>query len=729
MALENTFLEVTVILLLAALVGAIGSRLRQPLIVSFIAVGILVGPSGLHLVASHGQIELLAEIGIAILLFIVGLKLDLHLIRTMGSVALATGLGQVVFTSFFGFLIALGLGMSVVSAAYTAVALTFSSTVIIVKLLSDKREIDSLHGRIAVGFLIVQDIMVILAMIALSAMGGAGDQHHSFLWEILKAGAKGFVFLGGLLILMRSVIPRMLDLLARPPELLVLFSIAWAVALGAAGNAMGFSMEVGAFLAGVSLASTHYREAIGSRLVTLRDFLLLFFFINLGSRLDLSMLGGQLAEAAVFSAFVLIGNPLIVMIIMGIMGYRRRTGFLAGLAVAQISEFSLILASLGLNLGHIDKDTVGLITLVGIITIGLSTYMIIYSGYLYQTFSHWLSLFERKDPYRETSGQDLHSVEPVDVILFGLGRYGTNIAHRLLERGKSVIAVDFDPEILAWWRQRGLRVLYGDATDPEILEHLPLHRARWVVVAIPNLEANVTLVKDLRQDRLGARIVATAFSPEEAETLTRVGADIVLRPFVDAAEQAVDSLTEAMRALPDKMIWPSALKEVRLRPGSVFSGKTIDQIPLRSEHGVSILAVSRAGKSYFDPGPGFTLFPGDRLVLLGERENVERATNFIKTKDAVGTDNQMDEFAIGAVEVFVDSPWIDKTIGGLNFRNEFGASIISIRRGDAQITAPSPQEVIKAGDVLIVAGSKKAVDDLVRPAAGRVVETASPASR
>lgn len=432
MGFESSFQEVTIILLLASLIGAIGTKLRQPLIVSFIVVGILVGPSGFHLVASHDQIELLAKIGIAILLFIVGLKLDLHLIRTMGPVALATGLGQVIFTSLFGFLIALAFGMSMVSAAYTAVALTFSSTIIIVKLLSDKKEIDSLHGRIAIGFLIVQDILVVLAMIALSTFGGAGGQETSFLWEILTALGTGSLFLGGLLILMRTAIPRLLDQLARSQELLVLFSIAWAVVLGAAGDALGFSTEVGAFLAGVSLASTHYREAIGSRLVTLRDFLLLFFFIELGSRLDLSMLGGQLVSAAVFSVFVLVGNPLIVMIIMGIMGYRRRTSFLAGLAVAQISEFSLILASLGLSLGHIDKETVGLITLVGIVTIGLSTYMILYSGSLYRFLSPWLSIFERQKTHRESVPEDVPSDEQVDVILLGLGQYGTSIL-----RGKS----------------------------------------------------------------------------------------------------------------------------------------------------------------------------------------------------------------------------------------------------------------------------------------------------
>jgi Kef-type K+ transport system membrane component KefB len=237
------------------------------------------------------------------------LKLDLHIIRTVGPVALATGLGQVIFTSLIGFAIALALGISMLSAAYVAVALTFSSTIIIVKLLSDKKEIDSLHGRIAIGFLLVQDIAAILAMIGLTAMGGGLVGDHPPAVEAVIILLKGLVFLAMIALLTHFVLPWLLARLARSQELLVLFAIAWAVMLGALGDAMGFSKEVGAFLAGISIASTEYREAIGARLVTLRDFLLLFFFIDLGARLEMSVLGNQIGKAVIFSPFVLIGNP------------------------------------------------------------------------------------------------------------------------------------------------------------------------------------------------------------------------------------------------------------------------------------------------------------------------------------------------------------------------------------------------------------------------------------
>ncbi|HEX5911599.1 MAG TPA: cation:proton antiporter, partial [Rubrobacter sp.] len=298
------------LLLIAAAVGAVAVRLRQPLIIGFIAVGILVGPV-LGLVTAHEQIDLLAELGISLLLFIVGLRLDLNLIRTMGPVALATGLGQVISTSVVGFLIALTLGFTFVNSLYIAIALTFSSTIIIVKLLSDKQEIDSLPGRIAIGILIVQDIVVVLAMITLTAFGsGEGD----FGRELLQVALRGAAFLVAIVLLMRYVLPSLLRRLASSPELLVVFSIAWAVALAAAGDFLGFSKEIGAFLAGVSLGSTEYREAIGSRLTSLRDFLLLFFFISLGSKIELDLLGEQIIPGIILSLFVLIGKPLMVLV-------------------------------------------------------------------------------------------------------------------------------------------------------------------------------------------------------------------------------------------------------------------------------------------------------------------------------------------------------------------------------------------------------------------------------
>ncbi len=536
------FTEFAVMLAIAAGVGLLAVRLRQPLIVAFIAVGVLLGPSAMGLVEHSHAMDLLAEFGIALLLFVVGLRLDLNLIRTMGPVALATGLGQITFTATLVFLICQLLGMSLVPSLYVAAAMSFSSTIIIVKLLSDKREIDALHGRIAIGFLIVQDIMVVITMIVITALGAAtGDTY--LLREVGMVVVKGAGLLVLVALLMRFALPYVLPQVARSTELLVLFAIAFAVGLAAFSDWIGFSKEVGAFIGGVALASTRYREAIGSRLVSVRDFLLLFFFISLGAQLDLDMLGMQANTALLLSAFVLIGNPLIVLSIMCAMGFRRRTGFLSGLAVAQISEFSLILAALGLSIGHIGQDTVGLITLVALITIGTSTYMILYSHQLFERLSTVLKPFERKDPFQERRLEPDTNQPGPEVVIFGLGRYGSRVADGFHESGWRVLAVDFDPMVIRQWRQRDdLQILYGDAEDPEFLATLPMQDARWIISSIPDVRINLTLIGSLRAEGYQGRLAVTShFTAPELDAALQQQ-DVLLLPYRDAAIQTVQRL-------------------------------------------------------------------------------------------------------------------------------------------------------------------------------------------
>ena len=709
---ETVFYEIAAILTLATLLGYIGQKLRQPLIIMFLATGILAGPSFLGIIQSTSQIELLAQIGIALLLFIVGLKLDLHLIRTTGPVALATGLGQIVFTSAIGLLIALGLGMSLISAAYVAVALTFSSTIIIVKLLSDKKEIDSLHGQIAIGFLIVQDIAAILSLVGLTSLGSTLAAEDSVLLTFLMITAKGLGLLALVGLLMKYLLPGLTKRLARSQEMLILFAIAWAVFLGAASEMLGFGKEVGAFLAGVSLASTGYRDAIGARLTSLRDFLLLFFFIDLGSRLDWSTVGTQLEASVIFSLFVLIGNPLIVLVIMGIMGYRRRTAFLAGLTVAQISEFSLIVAALGLSLGHITAEVRGLITLVGVVTIFASTYMILYSGPLYNLLSGVLKIFERRHPFREDEVCCLQEELPVDVILVGLGNYGSGLAENMLQRKRNVIGVDFDPAALQRWRARGISVLYGDIADPEIHERLPLHRARWVVSTVRSLELNLGLIELLKSRGYKEKVAVTAASPEEAESLEKAGANVVFRPFRDAAEQAADALTHAIDVLPENIDWPITFQEVRIQSGSIFAGKRVRNIPLRSATGVSILAVSRAGSVHYDPQPDFRIFPGDRLVMMGSPEELRQAENLLNEMQVTGDEENPERFVLAEVAVALDSSRAGRTLADLQFRQKYGVTVVGIQRGSQQITAPSPTEELAPGDRLIIIGNAVAIGAL-----------------
>lgn len=552
--MPEVFSEFALLLMCAAATGALALWLRQPVLMAYIVVGIVVGPAVFGWVTAHDQIDLLAQIGVTVLLFVVGLKLDLQHVRHIGPVALATGLGQLTFTIIFGFGLILWLGRSPMEALYVAVALTFSSTIIIVKLLSDKREIDALHGRIAVGFLIVQDLAVVLAMMVMSALRGADES------SLLALGASllGRIALAVLVlwVLMRWVLPSWVAQMARSQELLLIFAVAWGTALAALGEWAGFSKEAGAFLAGFSLASTPFRDAIHARLTGIRDFLLLFFFIDLGAKLDFSMLGSEVGAALVLSAFVLVGNPLIVMAIMGFMGYRRRTGFLAGLTVAQISEFSIIFVAMGISLGHVGPQALGLTTLVGLITIALSTYMILYSHPLFERLGPWLGWFERRDPFRERNGDADHgTTPPLDVMVVGLGRYGAELALALHARGLAMMGVDYDPEQVRHLQSLGLAVRYGDASSDDFLESLPLAQTRWLVSALPDTAAHQALMRGLAHHHFQGAIAWVNRDPEPALLAAGQPPDVafvdtsgltvhtVLHPHRDAVAQAVQHLT------------------------------------------------------------------------------------------------------------------------------------------------------------------------------------------
>ena len=383
-------------------------------------------------------------------------------------------------------------------------------------------------------------------MMAMSAMNGADAADAP--WQIglaliMRVGAAAVV----LFVVMRYALPWLVHRMAKSQELLLIFAVAWGTALASLGEWVGFSKEAGAFLAGFSLASTAYREAMSARLTSLRDFLLLFFFVELGSRLDFSTLQGEIGAALILSLFVLIGNPLIVMAIMGYMGYRRRTGFLAGLTVAQISEFSIIFVAMGIGLGHVGEQTLGLTTLVGLITITLSTYLILYSHQLYERLARWLTPFERRDPFREVAMEQISRVaEQPQVVVFGLGRYGARLMGQLKIAGIRVLGVDFDPDIVHALRAREFSVRFGDAEDRDFVETLPLAQAQWVVCILPQPQSNRALLDALAPYGFQGEIAAVVREEAQATILKGMRFTWLLNPFNDAADFAARRLAESI---------------------------------------------------------------------------------------------------------------------------------------------------------------------------------------
>jgi len=522
--LENIFVEFSLLIIIAAVISIIMYILKQPLIIGYLITGIIVSPYFLNIARSSSAIEGFASFGIALLLFMVGLNLNLKIIKDVGKIAVITGLGQVFFTSIFGYLIAIWLGISNIAAIYVAVALTFSSTIIIMKLLSDKGDLDSLYGRISVGFLIVQDfVVVIILLFVASSSNTTGFGFHIF--ETI------FKILGMLIILFLIsyfCIPKCTKFIAKSQELLLLFSLSWAFAISTLFHVLNFSMEIGALLAGVTLAMSPYRYEISSKMKPIRDFFLILFFVYLGTQMTFSNINQFIIPIIVLSIFILIGNPLIVIFLMGRFGYTKRNSFFCGLTVAQISEFSLILIAVGVREGAITGDIMSMVTVIGLITITASSYMILYANKIYPYFSKILSVFEKKG--KKVDEQNYKKAKSYDIILFGANRTGHSLLSSFKKLKKKFLVVDYNPDKIAELAKLKYDCKYGDVGDSELLNELDLNNTKMVVSTIPDIDSNLMLVTKIRETNQKNIIIVLSNRIENAVELYEKGATYVIMP-------------------------------------------------------------------------------------------------------------------------------------------------------------------------------------------------------
>ncbi len=524
----DVFLEISLIIGIATLIAFLMRLLRQPLVVGYILTGIIVGPYFLNLIASRDYIELFSKLGIAILLFIIGLSLRLDIIREVGKISIIAGLGQVIATSILGYVIMRALHFAEVPSIYAALALTFSSTIIIFKLLSDKGDLNKLYGKIAIGLLLVQDIFAAVVLLVISVFGLSSAAHGNIPLYALGLLFKGALFFALLYLTGKHILPKLSNFFARSQELLFLFSMCWGLGLAAVFYLFGFSLEIGALSAGVALASSNFSDEIGSRMKPLRDFFILLFFVFLGSQIVFPDLHSVALPAILLSLFVLIGNPIIVIVLMNLLGYKRRTAFQVGLTVAQISEFSLILMALGFSFGQVPEDVVSLITLVGIITITASTYLVQHSEKIYPAVKDFLWLFEwRKKPKHMPAE---HDTRDRDMIIFGYDRVGYDFVNVAQKMNINYLVVDFNPTSIKKMERARIPHIFGDAEDAEFLDEISVARAKIVVSTIPEFKANMSLVHYYRNRNPGGIVIVISHSIKDAHELYRRGASFVVMP-------------------------------------------------------------------------------------------------------------------------------------------------------------------------------------------------------
>jgi Kef-type K+ transport system membrane component KefB len=534
--LEQIFISLSLIILLVLGVSFIMRLLKQPLIIGYILAGILIGPIFLNLIPAGDTLSTFSEIGIAFLLFIVGLYLNPKVVKEAGKISVITGIGQVVFTSLAGYAVCLLLGFSNVTSIYITLALTFSSTIVVMKLLSDKEALDKLYGRISIGLLLVQDLIAIIAIIVISSLSGETNSWNFMLMLLLK-GVGAFLFL---FVLSYYILPKFNSFFEKSQEFLFVFALGWGLGISALFLYIGFSIEVGALIAGILLSMFPYSREISSKLKPLRDFFLISFFILLGSQIIFSEIQNMIFPAIILSLFVLIGNPLIVMIIMGSFGYSKNTGFMTGVAIAQVSEFSLILIALGVKMGHIPSSILSFVTIIGLITIAGSSYLITYSEKIFSYFSKSLSIFEKKRlKEKEILGKNY------EYFLFGENRIGFSIMKLFMNTKKNYLIVDYNPERVKKLSSKEVPCVYGDVSNVEFLDELKIRKAKLIVSTIPEKEVNLTLLNFVHKKNKETIVIVTARHISEAFDLYKAGADYVILPHFLGGEYTANIIEKA----------------------------------------------------------------------------------------------------------------------------------------------------------------------------------------
>lgn len=536
------FLELSAVLVLATILGIIAKTFKQPLIIAYIFAGIIISFIGLFKSVDSGVLELLSTLGISFLLFLVGVELKLEDLKYVGKAAIFTGLAQIFFTVLVGFVLISALGFSPVSSAYMALGITFSSTVIIVKLLSEKHDLQSLYGKITIGYLLVQDFVAIVALMVLSGFGANQNPDFSAIVFIV---IKGLLLVGFAFLASKWILNMLFRLTSASTELLFISAIAWSFLVAALGSLAGFSVAIGAFLAGVAIASSPYRIQISARVKPLRDFFTVLFFILLGASLSAGASTVLISHVILLSLFVLVGKPLIVFAVMLTLGFRNRTSFLVAVTGAQISEFSLILLAAGQNLGHVSSEAASLIAACGIVTITISSYLILKGEKIYRRMEGSLSkIFPQKahDPY-VTNREGLKD----HAILVGGEQMGSDILGFLKTKFKDksqIVVVDFNPGIINTLRAGGYNAVFGDISDPEVLEELELGKAKLVIITDPDIDDNSHFIKFAKEKNYKGPIICTSYWIHDAVKLYEGGADFVVVPEEVGGEHIARVLSE-----------------------------------------------------------------------------------------------------------------------------------------------------------------------------------------
>ncbi len=541
--MDNIFTQLALILTLSSALGLITYRFKLPLIIAYLVGGLLLSSVAFFDVGSSQALAFLPEIGIAFVLFLVGMELDLRQLKSFGSPILIAGLLQIIITSVLGTFIAQSFGINLVEAIYLGIGLSFSSTIVVVKMLQERKDLNSLYGKLSVGILLLEDLLAVVILLGLTS-------HTTSIFQLgltdtlpmLAFISKVIFLLIFTLILSRFLLSSLFKAVSGSGELLFLTALAWCFVYITFAQILGFSVLIGAFLAGVALANSPYHFQIEGKVKPMRDFFVALFFVYLGTKVDFSLILPTFPLILAFTSYAIFIKPLIFLLILGIFGFRKHTLFHTAIGLSQISEFSLIILLVGLNANLVSANALTVIATSGVFSIIISSLMISRSDIIYKFVSSFVSFFERR---KEIKLQNYEDRELVDhVVVIGAHRVGGEIVRFFKREKQSMVVLDFNPNQVEALLAEGVQVIYGDMGDPDILGILSLEKAKIIISTSPDILDNKALLEELRYRKINIPVIVRAETVFDAQSLYKKGADYVIIPDVLAGDALLDLLRD-----------------------------------------------------------------------------------------------------------------------------------------------------------------------------------------
>jgi monovalent cation:H+ antiporter-2, CPA2 family len=618
------FQDLAYVVVAAALGAAAAWMLRQPLILGYVAGGILIGPftPGVTVADLH-SFEVVAEVGVVLLMFSVGIEFSLSDLLRVKWVALAGGPLGVLLSTALGMAAAPVLGWPLLQGAVIGIVIATASTMVLARLLMDRGELHTRHGRVTVGITLVEDLVVVVLTIVLPTLGDLGPQR---MLAVGTAIGKSLVILAPFAYLAWKVVPGLLLRVARTRSDELFLMVALAIGLGTAAltYAVGLSLALGAFLAGLMISNSDYAHEALARLLPMRDVFVAVFFVTIGALIDPASVAGNLGLLAAIIVLVVAGKLAIWALVIRLFGYSRDTALLAAVGLTQIGEFSFVLVQVARSAGHVGDDVYNA-------TLAASLITILINATLVRLAPRWLGR-------RVAEAAPAGPAGPRPVLICGVGRVGSAVTEALDTFGVRYTVVDRDPDVVRAVRARGLAAYFGDAGQPAVLHAAGADSAALVVVAIPDEHAARAAVHAVRAVNRDARIVARAHQRGVAEALRAQGADAVVQPELEAAttvirhalaalkmpQAAAVAYVERFRQAMETGVESGStggslpeISEVTLAAGRL-TGRSLRDARIRERFGVTVVAIRRAdGDLVANPAPETVLRAGDRLRVFG----------------------------------------------------------------------------------------------------------------